>query len=84
MDQPIHAAAVTKGIEDALRIAERCDEGALLNASRECHRALRQEPSVLKLDRCVAFDDAVVKGGNVPMDVLAKNVDDYVARTKSA
>jgi uncharacterized protein (DUF885 family) len=31
-----------------------------------------------------AFDDAVVKGGNVPMDVLAKNVDDYVARTKSA
>jgi uncharacterized protein (DUF885 family) len=31
-----------------------------------------------------AFDDAVVLGGNVPMDVLAKNVDDYVARTKSA
>jgi len=31
-----------------------------------------------------AFDDAVVKGGNVPMDVLAKNVDDYVARTKDA
>ena len=31
-----------------------------------------------------AFDDAVVLGGNVPMDVLAKNVDDYVARTKDA
>jgi len=31
-----------------------------------------------------AFDDAVVLGGNVPMDVLAKNVDDYVARTKGA
>jgi uncharacterized protein (DUF885 family) len=30
-----------------------------------------------------AFDDAVVKGGNVPMDVLAKNVDDYIARTKA-
>ena len=30
-----------------------------------------------------AFDDAVVLGGNVPMDVLAKNVDDYVARTKA-
>jgi uncharacterized protein (DUF885 family) len=27
-----------------------------------------------------AFDDAVVLGGNVPMDVLAKNVDDYIAR----
>ena len=30
------------------------------------------------------FDDAVVFGGNVPMDVLAKNVDDYIARTKAA
>ena len=29
-----------------------------------------------------AFDDAVVLGGNVPMDVLARNVDDYIARTK--
>ncbi len=25
-----------------------------------------------------AFDDAVVKGGNVPMDVLAMNIDDYI------
>ena len=31
-----------------------------------------------------AFDDAVVLGGNVPMDVLAKNIDDYIARTKAA
>ena len=31
-----------------------------------------------------AFDDAVVLGGNVPMDVLAKNVDDYIARTTAA
>jgi len=28
------------------------------------------------------FDDAVVKGGNVPMDVLAKNVDEYIAIAK--
>jgi uncharacterized protein (DUF885 family) len=28
------------------------------------------------------FDDAVVLGGNVPMDVLAQNVGDYIARTK--
>ena len=30
-----------------------------------------------------AFDGAVVLGGNVPMDVLAKNVDDYIARTQA-
>ena len=30
------------------------------------------------------FDDAVVKGGNVPMDVLAKNVDEYIARRRGA
>ena len=30
------------------------------------------------------FNDAVVLGGNVPMDVLAKNVEDYVTRTKRA
>ncbi|MFP5329499.1 MAG: DUF885 domain-containing protein [Alphaproteobacteria bacterium] len=31
-----------------------------------------------------AFDDAVVLGGNVPMNVLAKNVDEYIAKTKGA
>jgi uncharacterized protein (DUF885 family) len=31
-----------------------------------------------------AFNDAVVLGGNVPMDVLAHNIDDYIRRTISA
>ncbi len=31
-----------------------------------------------------AFDDAVVLGGNVPMTVLASNIDDYIARAKAA
>jgi len=30
------------------------------------------------------FNDAVVKGGGVPMTVLAKNVDAYVAQRKGA
>ena len=30
------------------------------------------------------FNDTVVKGGNVPLDVLAKNVDQYIAGTRSA
>ena len=29
-----------------------------------------------------AFDDAVVKGGNAPLDVLAKNVDRYIAAAR--
>lgn len=29
-----------------------------------------------------AFDDTVVLGGNVPLDVLAKNVDEYIKTTK--
>jgi uncharacterized protein (DUF885 family) len=31
-----------------------------------------------------AFNDTVVTGGNVPLDVLAKNVDDYVATAERA
>ena len=31
-----------------------------------------------------AFDDALVHGGNVPMAVLAKNVDEFIARTRAA
>ena len=30
-----------------------------------------------------SFDDAVVLGGNVPLDVLAKNVDEYIRTAKS-
>jgi len=30
-----------------------------------------------------AFDDAVVLGGNVPMDVLAGNIDDYITKAKA-
>ncbi len=29
------------------------------------------------------FDDTVVKGDNVPLDVLAKNIDEYIAETKA-
>ena len=61
MNVPIDEAEVREGIHDALRIARRRDEGALLSASRECHRRLRSQPSIARLDRCSAFDDAVVE-----------------------
>ena len=44
-------------------------------------RALAQAALGAKYD-LRDFNDAVVKGGNVPMDVLAKNVDEYVAVAK--
>ncbi|MGN6057508.1 MAG: J domain-containing protein [Sphingomicrobium sp.] len=61
MDQVIDAAEVSRGVRDALRISGRHSDAALLNASRDCHRQLRLEPSMKRLDRCAAFDDAVVQ-----------------------
>jgi len=50
-----------------------------INRLRDKSRAALGEKYDLR-----AFDDAVVLGGNVPMEVLARNVDDYIARTKVA
>jgi hypothetical protein len=61
LDQPIAASAVEAGIRDAARITRDYDEMALAAASRECHHQLRVKPSVAQLDRCAAFDDAVVQ-----------------------
>ena len=33
---------------------------------------------------CKAFNDTVVLGGNVPLDVLAKNVDEYIRTAKGS
>ena len=46
-----------------------------INRQRERARAALGAAFDLK-----AFDDTVVLGGNVPLDVLAKNVDEYLRR----
>jgi DnaJ domain len=61
MDQPLHLTAIDGAAWQALHIARTRDEMALATASRDCHRALRSQPSLLQLDRCAAFDDAVVQ-----------------------
>jgi hypothetical protein len=61
MDRPIGDASVLNGAREALRLVRGRDEGALVGASRDCYRQLRAEPSVDQLDRCAAFDDAVVQ-----------------------
>ena len=61
MDQPLHLAAVSSAVRHAVAMLGKRDDLALLSASRDCHRTLRLEPSVTQLDRCAAFDDAIVQ-----------------------
>ncbi len=61
MDQPLHLAAIDRSVQDALHLHQTRDEMALAGASRDCHHRLRNDPSLLQLDRCAAFDDAVVQ-----------------------
>jgi hypothetical protein len=60
MDQPLELAAIDGAVHQALQLARR-DEMALASASRDCHHRLRSAPSLAQLDRCAAFDDAVVE-----------------------
>jgi hypothetical protein len=61
MDQPLHITAISASAQRAAYLARTRDEMALATASRDCHHALRSDPSLLQLDRCAAFDDAVVQ-----------------------
>jgi hypothetical protein len=61
MDQPLNATLIDEAAQRALRISRSQDEMALAAASRDCHHRLRAEPTLGQLDRCAAFDDAVVQ-----------------------
>ncbi len=61
IDQPLNLSVIDEAAREALRISRSQDEMALAGVSRNCHRQLRTNPSVLQLDRCAAFDDAVVQ-----------------------
>jgi hypothetical protein len=61
MDQPLHAATIDGAVDDALRLTRTSDEIALASASRDCRRQFREKPTMAQLDRCAAFDDAVVQ-----------------------
>ncbi|HKP34665.1 MAG TPA: J domain-containing protein [Sphingomicrobium sp.] len=61
MDQPLNALAIDRSTRDAMHLAGTSDEMALARASRDCHHLLRRNPSLVQLDRCAAFDDAVVQ-----------------------
>jgi hypothetical protein len=61
MDRPLSAAAIDGAVRDARHIAATEDEMGLAAASGLCNRKLRSNPDVAQLDRCAAFDDAVVQ-----------------------
>jgi DnaJ domain len=61
MDQPLNLSLIDSSAREALRMSRSEDEMALANASRNCNHRLRTEPSLAQLDRCAAFDDAVVQ-----------------------
>ena len=60
MDQPLAGAAIDSAVRDAMHLARNRDEMALAQSSQACHHDLRSRPSLGQLDRCAAFDDAVV------------------------
>jgi hypothetical protein len=61
MDQPLNLSAIDGSARQAFEIARTRDEIALASTSRDCHHLLRSHPSLVQLDRCAAFDDAVVQ-----------------------
>ena len=60
LDGPLDDAAIAAAITDAVRLVQRGDAEGLAQGSRDCHRQMRARPELAQLDRCAAFDDAVV------------------------
>ena len=56
----LHVGEIEAAVSDAVRLNRAKDELALANASRDCERGFRDSPGTRMLDRCAAFDDAVV------------------------
>jgi hypothetical protein len=60
MDRPLAGTAIDRSVGEAVRLSRTSDEMTLASASRDCHHRLRLDPTLAGLDRCAAFDDAVV------------------------
>lgn len=60
MHDRLHGNAIDQAVRQALALFRTKNETALAAASRDCQRHFRQEPGTAMLDRCAAFDDAVV------------------------
>ena len=61
MAEPLNLGAIDSAVLDAVRMARTGNEAAMAQASRACQGRLHVQPSLSQLDRCAAFDDAVVQ-----------------------
>lgn len=60
MSVPLHAGAIAAAVRDASHLGTTRDEMSMAAESNDCHLRLRSRPDIVQLDRCAAFDDAVV------------------------
>lgn len=58
--QPLDSDAIDRSVLNAVRLANDGELERLAAQSRRCHAELRDDPSLSRLDQCVAFDEAVV------------------------
>jgi hypothetical protein len=56
----LHLRQIDAAVSDAVRLNRTKDEIALADASRDCEQRFHANPGTRMLDRCAAFDDAVV------------------------
>jgi hypothetical protein len=60
MNDQLHVETIDAAVRQAVRLFRTGDEMALAAASQSCQQRFRSHPSTRNLDRCAAFDDAVV------------------------
>jgi hypothetical protein len=60
MGDKLHVEAIDGAVRKALHMYRSSDEMTLAAESRDCQRRFREDPGTKMLDRCAAFDDAVV------------------------
>lgn len=60
MSDTLHVKVIDQAVRDAQRMFRTSDEMALARESRDCQRRFRERPGTVMLDRCAAFDDAVI------------------------
>ena len=61
LDGPIENAIIVEAVRSATKLTSGRHSDAAIEESRTCHRELRANASVAKLDACAAFDDAVLE-----------------------